>query len=126
MADKMKESLTKGDDYGPNADGIWHAGIRVSKWGNRIEVYGESAEDAAQLRDSILSAWQASQSETVPEGCVVVHSTIHPYERSDMDKVVQLLAHAPDATLFDDPQSYYQHWWELLLAAAAPQKKEGK
>lgn len=54
--------LTPGDTYPPDVSTVdhWQAGINVQGqgrfWGNRIEVYGRTQQDAEQLRDAVLKA----------------------------------------------------------------------
>lgn len=54
--------FTKGDTYGPNESGKWTSGIHCQLgnknyegfWGNRVELYADSQEEAESLRDKIL------------------------------------------------------------------------
>ena len=54
--------FTQGDTYGPNECGKWTSGIHCQLggksyegfWGNRVELYADSQEDAESLRDKIL------------------------------------------------------------------------
>ena len=50
----------KGDDYAPSPEtSMFVAGIHVDDHGNAVECYGETAEKAAAIRDTILTAIKA-------------------------------------------------------------------
>lgn len=79
--------------------------------------------DYEQLYREQLERANKLEAERVPDGYVLVQQFIHPLECAigdNGDKVVQLLANAPDAGRFDNPQDFYQFWWQKLLLAAAP------
>lgn len=54
--------VQKGDTIPPGIEGrFWTAGIHTrdhtgKRWGNRIEVYGRTKEDAEALRDDVMFA----------------------------------------------------------------------
>lgn len=45
----------KGDTYQERHDTMWTAGIHVGEHGNRIEVHGQTKEEAEALRDRTLA-----------------------------------------------------------------------
>lgn len=59
-----------------------------------------------------------------PDGHAIVPKSIHPLDTSGCEKVVALLANAPCAKAFKDPNDYYQSWWSQLLAAAILEGRE--
>ena len=54
--DNGDTNYSVGDVDGPNDSNIWIAGIKIDGWGNAIECYGQSREQAVKRRDTTLLA----------------------------------------------------------------------
>lgn len=48
--------ISFGECFKSDDSEVYEAGINVDGWGNRIECYGETEEEACKLRDTVMYA----------------------------------------------------------------------